>query len=73
MFLPLRPDVAVRRIQLPNDWVIEKVSAEYNLNIRATPHILIFDKKGKLIIEDDGTSRDASSLLSEWMTITVNS
>ena len=72
MFLPLRPDVAVRRIKLPNNWTIETASAKYNLDIRATPHILIFDKTGTLMAEDEGMGRDASKLLFKWMAETVN-
>ncbi len=71
-FLPLRPDVAVRRIKLPNNWSTESAKGQYNLDIRGTPHILIYDDTKSLLIEDDGNDWAASKLVWEWIGYTLN-
>lgn len=72
-FLPLRPDVAVRRIQLSNRWSSEAVKNTYNLNAAGTPHILIFDKSGMLLQEDDGKDKSAYVTLQKWIHQTIKS
>lgn len=70
-FLPLRPDVAVRRVQLSNNWNIENVKNTYNLNANSTPHILIFDKNGMLLQQDDGRDKSAYVTLQKWIQKTL--
>ena len=66
-FLPLRQDVAVRRIQLSNNWNVEDASDTYNLDINSTPHVLIFDKSGNLLQEDNGRDKSAYVTLQKWI------
>lgn len=66
-FLPRRPDIAVRRVRLPEDWSADEVSAQYSTNVMGTPHILIFDQDQEVIAEDDGNKRHGSTLLKKWI------
>lgn len=70
-FLPLRPDVAVRRVQLSNNWNIEQVKNTYNLNASSTPHILIFDRDGMLLQQDEGRDKTAYVTLQKWIQKTL--
>jgi hypothetical protein len=66
-FLLLRPDVAVRRIQVPDRWDPQKLWQEYRIRIVAIPHIMVYGPDGKLIAADDGGHRDGFDFLHRWM------
>ena len=66
-FLPLRPDVAIRRVKLPDNWNVRDASEKYSVDIRSTPHILIFDKYGSLMVEDKGTDKSGYITLQKWI------
>ena len=70
-FLPLRPDVSVRRVNIQSNWRVKETSEKYSVNIRATPHILIFDKNGKLMTQDDGKDKTAYVTLQKWIYGTI--
>ena len=70
-FLPLRPDVSVRRVNIQSNWKVKEASEKYSVNIRATPHVLIFDKNGRLMTEDEGKDKTAYMTLQKWMFATI--
>ena len=66
-FLTLRDDVIVKQILMPDNWNEEWAMNKYGLDIRATPHIYIFDDKGNMLEEDVGLHKPAYKLLGEWL------
>jgi len=66
-FLPLRPDIMVKRVRMPDNWTPDWAYNRFHLNIAATPHILIFDANGKLVAADTGFDKDGFDLLYKWM------
>jgi hypothetical protein len=66
-FLLLRPDVAVRRIQVPDRWDPQELWQEYHLRIFTIPHIMVYGPNGKLIAADDGHHKDGCDFLYRWM------
>jgi hypothetical protein len=66
-FLPLRPDVAVRRIQLPDRWDPQELWQQYHIRIFAIPHIIVYGPNGELIAADDGDHKDGFDFLYRWM------
>ncbi len=66
-FLSLRPDVAVRRIKLPDRWDPQKLWEEHRIRIFAIPHIVIYGPDGQLIAADDGDKKDGFDFLHRWM------
>ena len=66
-FLRLRPDVAVRRIQVPDRWDPQELWQEHRLRIVAIPHIMVYGPDGKLIAADDGDHKAGFDFLYRWM------
>lgn len=66
-FLPLRPDVVVKRVEMPDDWTPEWAANRYQLAIGSTPHIVIFDAQGVQLAADDGLNKKGFALLYQWM------
>lgn len=66
-FLPLRPDVAVKMVRMPNDWNVPWAKRQFHLNIHFTPFIQIYDATGKLVVADDGEDDDANHALYNLM------
>ena len=66
-FLPLRSDVAVRRVRLPDRWGSGFVAREYGVNVKGTPHVIIYDPNGELIAADEGMDKGAYKLLYKWL------
>lgn len=67
-FLRLRPDVAVRKVSITAQGdAYYKAIRDFQWKVWASPGILVFDKKGKLIAADDGTDFSGTELLEEWM------
>ena len=64
-FLQLRPDVAVRQIRLPNDWLPQKIWEKYKIDIQAIPHIIIYDGDGQLVAFDEGRKKEGLEFLSK--------
>lgn len=66
-FLELRKDVAVRKIDLGEQWSGESTVRDYGRKIWWTPFIVIYDVDGKPIRADDGGKRVAWKLLRDWI------
>lgn len=66
-FLKVRPDVAIRRVQMPDDWQPEWAKRKFGLTIASTPHVLIFNANGKPVARDDGNDKAGFTLLYAWM------
>ena len=71
-FLELRKDVAVRKIDLGNQWSDVSTMRDYGRKIWWTPFIVIYDIDGKPIRADDGSKRVAWELLSDWISREFN-
>lgn len=70
-FLPLRRDIAVKMVRMPNDWNVPWAKREFHLNIHFTPFIQIYDAKGGLVVGDDGDDDDANHALYDLMNATL--
>lgn len=66
-FLKLRPDVAIKRVRMPDRWSVKWARRQFHLNIGATPFIHIYDTQGELIAADSGRGGDGRETLYEWM------
>ena len=66
-FSRLRPDVAIRRIHMANDWNPAWAKNRYGREIRATPHVLILGPDGTVIAQDSGNRNEGFDLLYQWM------
>lgn len=66
-FLKQRPDVAVRRVWMPDNWSVAWAKSQFGLDIGGTPHIQIYDAQGELVAADEGNDKDGFDLLYEWM------
>jgi hypothetical protein len=66
-FLPLRPDVVVKQVQMPTDWTPQWARRRWHLDISSTPHIVLFDAAGQLVAADAGRQKDGFEMLYEWM------
>lgn len=66
-FLELRKDVAVRKIDLGDQWSGATTARDYGRKIWWTPFIVIYDVDGKVIRADDGSKRVAWKLLRDWI------
>lgn len=71
-FIKVRQDVVIRRIKMADKWNQSWAKSQYGLNIMATPHILIFDTTGKLLIQDVGENKPAYNLLYKWIKLELN-
>jgi hypothetical protein len=60
VFLPLRPDVAIRNVRLRKGWNHDSVRAQYGLNFGFTPHIIVYGPDGRL-------NRSGRKFLNKWM------
>lgn len=67
-FLELRKDVAVRKIDLGDQWSDTSTVRDYGRKIWWTPFIVIYDLNGKPIRADNGGKRAAWKLLRNWLT-----
>lgn len=67
-FSTLRPDVAIRKvaINVAKDG-IEKTINDFQWPVWTTPHVLIFDKAGKIIAADHKTESEGFELLEKWI------
>ncbi len=66
-FLKARPDVAIRRVKMKDKWNIPWAKQQYGLDITGTPHVLIYDQQGELLIQDNDKDRSGYKLLYKWM------
>ena len=71
-FLEFRKDVAVRKIDLGDQWSDVSTMRDYGRKIWWTPFIVIYDTDGKTIRADDGGKRVAWKLLGDWITHEFN-
>lgn len=66
-FLALRPDVAVRQVNMPPDWSRAWAKATYGVDIAATPHVHLYDPERKLVGQDAGLTNRGAKLVYEWV------
>ena len=66
-FLKQRPDVAVRRVWMPDNWSVVWAQRHFGLDIGSTPHIHIYDAQGQPVAVDVGNDKAGFDLLYEWM------
>jgi len=65
--LPLRPDLVVKRVKMPDRWSVQWARRQFHLNIGATPFIHIYDASGELIAADDGQGGDGRDTIYKLM------
>ena len=70
--LAIRPDVAVRMVDLGHRWGGLDYKSLYGTEIRSVPHILLFDADGNLVAADDAKDKDGLELLYEWLNAEIN-
>lgn len=67
-FVKVRPDTAFRLVNLDRYW---RQGADYRklygISLRSVPHVMIYNRHGKLIAGDDGKDKAGLKLLYEWM------
>jgi len=63
MFTRLRPDVAVRMINLDDG----RPEAVRNVSVATVPHVMIYGPGGRLLAADDGRDKAGLTLLYEWI------
>jgi len=66
-FLSVRPDVAVRWVQVSDNWGPSLVRRQFGIEMNVTPHVRLYNVEQQLIAADQGKSRDGANLLHEWM------
>ena len=66
-FINVRPDVAIRRVKMKDKWNTLWAKKQYGLDIATTPHVLIFDSEGKVLVQDLGNNKQGLKMLYEWM------
>ncbi|MDH4134469.1 MAG: hypothetical protein OEV31_06735 [Gammaproteobacteria bacterium] len=66
-FLKVRRDVAVRKIDLADQWSDKTTLRDYGRTVWYTPFVVIYGADGKQIKADDGGKRDAARLLNAWL------
>ena len=66
-FLMLRKDVAVRKVDLPDQWSDKTTLRDYGRTVWYTPFIVIYGVDGKQIRADQGGNRAAANLLRDWL------
>ena len=62
-----RPDIAVTKIPGPGIGGFNAAYMGKELNIRFLPFIMIFDREGKLVAEDNGDKHEGYDLFYEWL------
>ena len=65
--IEVRPDVAIRRIKMKENWDQEWAKQQYGLDIRGTPHVVIFVQDGSILAADNDLQRQGYELLYQWM------
>ena len=63
----MRPDVAVRIVDLGQRWGGMDYKNLYGIELRTVPHILLFDAEGQLLAEDKGRDKAGLNLLYDWL------
>jgi len=66
-FTKARPDVVIRHVKMKDKWNERWAKAQYGLDIKTTPHVLIFDAEGRLLTQDQGNDKQGLKLLYKWM------
>lgn len=66
-FLKVRPDVAVRKFDLGDNWTVDSAYNTYSLKIPMVPFIYIYDPDGSLISKDSENDREGYNLLYKWI------
>lgn len=66
-FNKVRPDVAIRKFDLGDEWSGDDAYNTYGLRIRAVPFILVYDPDGQLVAEDVGLDNEGAEYLYDWM------
>jgi len=63
----LRPDVAVRLVDLGRKWHGVDYKSLYGIELRSVPHVVLFDADGKVLAQDSASDKAGLELLYEWM------
>jgi len=66
-FTKARPDVAIRHVKMKDKWNVRWAKEQYGLDIKTTPHVLIFDAESVLLTQDQGNDKQGLKLLYKWM------
>lgn len=66
-FAKVRPDIAIRKINLGKDWSPQQWSKATGRKIWMTPLFLIYDQNGRPVAEDDANDTTGQDLLYKWM------
>ena len=64
----LRPDVAIRMVNLGERWGGRDYQALYGVNILSVPHVMIYGPDGRLLDGDDGRDKTGLKRLHAWLT-----
>lgn len=70
--LKVRPDLAIRRVRMKDKWTSQWAQERYDLDIKSTPHVIIFDAQGEVIIQDDGNYKGGYKYLFKWLNEELN-
>ena len=65
--IEVRPDVAIRRVKMKENWDQKWAKREFGLDIRGTPHVIIFAQDGSILAADGDSQRQGYELLYQWM------
>ena len=66
-FNKVRPDVVIREVMMKDKWNVAWAKKEFGLDIKSTPHVLVFGADGKMLAQDEGADRSGFKLLFKWM------
>jgi hypothetical protein len=66
-FSRIRPDVAIRVIDLGPQWRNINTESRFGLSIRSLPHVIIYAADGQVVAEDRGRSKTGLKTLYDWV------
>jgi hypothetical protein len=66
-FTRMRPDVAIRTIDLGGEWNSMSVARDYGEPLHSVPHVVLVSADGDVIARDDGRDKEGLQLLYDWM------
>lgn len=70
-FLPLRPDVAVIILKLPDRWSTGEISRDHGIRVDGTPFIMVYGPDGELLASDERSGNEGHDFLFEWMNFEI--
>jgi thiol-disulfide isomerase/thioredoxin len=66
-FAALRPDVAIRKVDLGKSWSSTAAARDYGEPIRSVPHVIIISADGDVIARDSDSDKAGLELLHQWI------